>query len=352
MKTRITELFGIKHPIVQAPANFVGLPPVVVAASNAGGLGMLATGLMTPDSARKDIQTIREQTDKPFGVNLVAGAPGYEEVARVLVEERVPIIAHARGHIDWLIPETKARGIKVIQTVGAIRHALNAEREGVDALIVQGTEAGGGVGFISSMVLLPLIAEKVKIPLIAAGGFCDGRGLAAALALGADGVAMGTRMALSKESLIPDNVKQRYIEASEADTVVTSAIIGSRLRVLRNPLVDSLEETGQKSLSLRERISSSMKTRKELGVSWWRFLIGGWRMKKEYGASMTELASMAAGGMRVPRALVDGDADYGVMPSGQVCGRINNVLTVREIIESTVAEAETIMKMVGEKVRA
>ena len=349
MKTRITELFGIKHPIVQAPANYVGFPQVVAAASNAGGLGMLATGLMTPDSARKDIKTVRELTNKPFGVNLVAGAPGYEDVAQVLVEERVPIIAHARGHIDWLIPETKAKGIKVIQTVGAVRHAVNAEKEGVDALIVQGTEAGGGVGYVATMVLLPLIADKVKIPVVAAGGFCDGKGLVAALALGAEGIAMGTRMALSRESILPDHVKQRYIEATEADTVVTSAIIGSRLRVLRNQLVDSLEETGQKGLSRRERISSSLKTRKELDVSWWRFLIGGWRMKKSYGASMTELASMAAGGMRVPRALIDGDADLGVMPSGQVCGRINDILSVQEIIETTVAEAQAIMESLKDK---
>jgi len=349
MKTRITELFGIKYPIVQAPANYVGLPEVVAAASNAGGLGMLATGLMTPDSARKDIRTVRELTDKPFGVNLVAGAPGYEDVAQVLIEERVPIIAHARGHVNWLIPETKAQGIKVIQTVGALRHAVNSENEGVDALIVQGTEAGGGVGFVATTVLLPLIAEKVKIPVVAAGGFCDGRGLVAALALGAEGIAMGTRMALSKESLIPDNVKQRYTDATEADTVVTSAITGSRLRVLRNQLIDSVEETGQKSLSWRERISSSLKTRKELGVSWWRFVIGGWRMKKAYGASMTELASMAAGGMRVPRALTDGDADFGVMPSGQVCGRISEILSVQEIIESIVAEARAIMEPLKDK---
>ena len=349
MRTRITELLGIKYPIIQAPANFVGVPRLVAAVSNAGGFGILASGRLTPEELQEDIKAIREQTDKPFGVNLIAGTPGYERIAQVFIEEKVPLICHSRGNPKWLIEATKGRGIKIMAMVGSLRHAIRAEEDGADIIIAQGLEAGGHVGYVSTMVSLPLIASKVKIPVIAAGGFCDGAGLVAALALGAEGIAMGTRFAVTQESPLPSNIKQRYLEASEADTIVTPAITGTRLRVIKNRFAEMIEEEGQK-LSLKERISGALETKKMLGVSWWQFFRGGWSMKKQYAASIAELGHLAAGGVRIVKAMVDGDADFGVLISGQVCGRIDDIPSVQEVIERTVAEAHTILESIKGKV--
>ena len=333
--------------MIQAPANFVGVPRLVAAVSNAGGLGILASGRLAPEEMREDIRAIREQTDKPFGVNLIAGSPGFEKLAQVFIEEKVPLICHSRGNPKWLIEATRGQGIKIMAMIGALRHAVRADQDGADAVIVQGLEAGGHVGYVSSMVLLPLVASKVKIPVVAAGGFCDGGGLLAALALGAEGIAMGTRFAVTQESPLPSSIKQRYLESSEADTLVTPAITGTRLRVIRNKFTDQLEEGGK--LSWRERISGAMKTRKMLGVSWWRFLVGGWSMRKEYEASVSELGHLAAAGVRITKAMVEGDADFGVMPSGQVCGRIDDTPSVQEVIERIVAEASGGLESVREK---
>lgn len=348
MKTRITELLGIHYPVIQAPTSPIAVPTLVAAVSNAGGLGILATARLVPEELRNDIRAVRERTDKPFGVNLVAGIPGYEALAEVMIEEEVPLICHGRGNPKWLIGAVKGRGIAIMALVGSMRHAVRAEEDGVDIIAVAGVEAGGHVSHVSTTVLLPLIASKVKVPVAAAGGFCDGRGLVAALALGAEAILMGTRFAVSQESAMPSNIKQQYVEAGEADTVVTSAITGVRLRVLRNRLADMLESNGHK-LSWRERISSSLETRRMLGVSWWRFLIGGWRMKKAYEASFSEMANLAAGKARVDRALVEGDADWGAMPSGQICARIDDIPTAKEIVDRTVAEASNIIEALRER---
>jgi len=348
MKTRITELLGIKYPIIQAGANFVAVPQLVAAVSNAGGLGILASGRFTPDQMREDIRAIRERTDKPFGVNIVPTAPGYEKIAEVLIEEEVPIINHGGGDPDWLVKLTKGSGIKIIPTVGALKHAVKAEQSGVEAIVVQGLEGGGHTSYVATTVLLPLVASRVKVPVVAAGGFCDGRGLAAALALGAEGISMGTRFALTQESGLTWDIKQRYLRSSEADTLVTTRIDGKPLRVLQNKLTDILEKEGQR-LSWREKISSVLETRRMLGVSWWQFLLGGWRMRKAYEASFSDLGDMATGGQRVVRALIEGDQDLGAMPCGQVCGRIDDIPTAQELIEQIVAEAGTILESVREK---
>jgi len=351
MRTRVTDLLGMRYPIIQAPANFVGVPQMVAAVSDAGGFGILASGRLSPEEIRQDIRAIRDLTDKPFGVNLIAGSPGYEDLAQVFIEERVPVICHSRGNPRWVIQAVKGHDIKIMAMVGSLRHAVRAEQDGADMIIVQGMEAGGHVGFVSTMVSLPLIASKVSIPVIAAGGFCDGKGLVAALSLGAEAIAMGTRFAVTQESPLPENVKQRYLEANEGDTVVTPAITGTRLRVIRNSFSDMLTEGG-KRLSWRERISGALETRRMLGVSWRRFLVGGWSMRKQYEASVAELGHLAAGGVRIRKAMVDGDADFGVVIGGQVCGRIDDMPRVSELIERIVAEANETLELVKQKVQS
>lgn len=348
MRTRITELLGVRYPIIQAPANFVGVPRLVAAVSNAGGFGILASGRLAAEEIREDIRAIRQLTDRTFGVNLIFGSPGYEKLAEVFLEEKVPLICHSRGNPKWLIDLTAGLDMKIMAMVGTVRHAIRAEQDGADAIMVQGEEAGGHVGYVSTIVLLPLIAGKVKIPVVAAGGFCDGAGLVAALALGAEGIAMGTRFAVTQESPLPMSIKQRYLECSENDTLVTPAITGTRLRVISNKFTQMLEE-GQTSLPWKERISGALETRRMLGVSWWRFLLGGWNMRKQYEASISELGHLAAGGVRIRRAMVEGDAEFGVMPSGQVCGRIDDVPSVEELVDRIVSQAQSTLDSVRSK---
>jgi NAD(P)H-dependent flavin oxidoreductase YrpB (nitropropane dioxygenase family) len=349
VQTRITELLGIQYPIIQAPMSPISVPRLAAAVSNAGGLGILNAGHFTPGEIRQDIRYVRELTDKPFGVNLTAGTPGYERLAEAMIDERVAVIVHGRGNPQWLIETARGHGIIIMAQIGAVKHALRAERDGADILCVAGLEAGGHVSPVSTMVLTPLIASRVKIPVVAAGGFCDGMGLVAALALGAEGIALGTRFAVTQESGLPENIKQRYLDASETDTLVTPRITGAGLRVLHNKFTDMLERDGKK-LSWREKISGTLETRRMLGVSWWRFIIGGWKMRKDYEASFSELGDLAASAVRIDRAMKQGDAEYGVMIAGQVCGRIDDIPSAGEIVERIVAQARNIMGPLSEKV--
>lgn len=349
MRTRITDLLGIKYPVILAPANYVGVPQMVAAVSDAGGFGILASGRLTPEHIREDIQTVRRLTHKPFGVNLIYGSPGFEKQAEILLEEKVPLICHSRGNPKWIIDSARGQQTKVMVMVGTAKHAVRAEEDGAHIIMVQGSEAGGHVGQVSTMVLLPLISSKVRIPVVAAGGFSDGKGLMAALALGAEGIAMGTRFAITKESPLPDSIKQRYLAAGENDTVVTAGITGTSLRVISNRFTQMME-IGEQKLSLRQRIIGAMETRKALGVSWWHFIAGGWSMRKQYEASVAKLGHLAAGGLLIKRAMVEGDADFGVMPSGQVCGRIDDIPTVQELMDRIIKEAEDTLKSINSKV--
>jgi len=348
MQTRITRLLGIKYPIIQAPMGPISIPPLVAAVSNAGGLGVLAHN-STPEEVREDIRSIRQLTDKPFGVNLTAGTPGYERLAEIMIDEKVPLIVHGRGNPKWLIETAKGQGTVIMAQIGALKHALRAEQDGADLVSVSGHEGGGHVSHVSTTVLTPLIASKVTIPVVSAGGYCDGRGLIAALAMGAEGIAVGTRFAVTQESGLPENIKQRYVEAGEGDTLVTSRITGAGLRVLRNRFAEMLETEGQK-LSWRETISGTLETRKRLGVSWWRFIIGGWKMRKEYEASLSELRNLAAGSERIHKAMEEGDEEEGAMIVGQVCGRVGDIPSAGEIVRRIVAEAESIVEPLREKV--
>lgn len=343
MRTRITDLLGIRHPIVLAPANYVGTPKMAAAVSSAGGFGILASGRLAPDDLRADIESVRKLTDKPFGVNLIFGSPGFDKQAETLLDLNVPLICHSRGNPKWIIDAARGRDIKIMAMIGSLKHALRAEQDGAHAVMVQGSEAGGHVGDVSTMVLLPQVASKVQIPVVAAGGFCDGKGLAAALALGAEGIAMGTRFAMTKESPLPDGIKRRYLEATETDTVVTPNITGTRLRVIDNRFTRLLDQEDRK-LSLGEKISAALETRRMLGVSWWRLLASGWSMRRQYQATVAELGHLAAGGVRIRKAMVDGDADEGVMPAGQVCGRIDDIPSVQELVDRIVAEAEQTLR--------
>ena len=342
MKTRLTELLKIKYPIIQSAMNYVAYPPLVAAVSNAGGLGILGAAAMSADEVRENIRKVRELTDNPFGVNVLATSPALDEVIEVLIDERVPVASYGRGDPAKIIEETKSHGILNIPTVGAVRHAEKVVGYGADAVIVQGMEGGGHTGYVASTVLIPLVVNAVKVPVVAAGGFCDGQGLVAALAMGAEGVSMGTRFALSKESNIPDNVKQRYLQSSENDAVITAHVTGTRCRGLKNRLVELLE-TKAGGVPLKESIVELLNIKRDFKVPLWKVLLSGFKMKREFEADLNELGNVVAGRGRMRKAFLHGDDEAGFMPCGQVVGRIDNIPTCKELIESIINEAEEVL---------
>ena len=342
MKTRITELFGIKHPIMLAGMAFVSLPKLVAAVSNAGGLGMFNSVANTPDQMKDIIQEIKSLTDEPFGINITILFPNARENAEVALEEKVPILNYALGKGDWLINAAHEYGGKVIATVATERHARRAELDGADALVVTGLEAAAHGGEPTSLVLIPLIASQVKIPIIAAGGFCDGRGLAAALALGADGISMGTRFMLAQESPVHENVKGVGLTATAEDTFRSAGVDGLPGRYWKNKA--AIEQAGGK-VSLTQGLSSGWRIKKMLDVPFLKLFFSGLKQR-----GIQDLARQAVSVDSLKALQEPGDVNDMVIPLGQIAGRIDDIQTCLDIIEKTVAEAEWIIKRLGEKV--
>jgi len=348
MKTRITELLGIEHPIIQAGMNYGAYPPLVAAVSNAGGLGIIGAGSMTADELRENIKTVKGMTDRPFGVNLLATSPILGELIEVMIEEKISVASYGRGDPKMIVERTRPHGILNVPTVGAVRHALRVEEYGADAVIIQGMEGGGHTSYISTLVLLPQVANAVNIPVIAAGGFCDGRGLVAALALGAEGISMGTRFALTHESTIQDSIKHYYLNSGGDDAIITNRVTGTRCRGLENKLV-RITESDRRGFAFKEGISSLMELRRAFDVPLWRVLLSGLRMKKAYEIPVGQLANAAAGNQRIKKALVDGDSEWGFMPCGQVSARIDDIPNCQELIERIMSEADDIISGLSRK---
>lgn len=312
MKTRITELLGIKYPVLQGAMAWVSFPPLVAAVSNAGGLGILGSAFMTPNQLRENIQTIKQLTHQSFGVNFIPESSQIEELLDIVIEEKVPVVSYGIGNPLPIIQRAKQYGFIALPTVGSAKHAVKAEQDGAHAVVVQGTEAGGHTSYVATMVLVPLIVDKVHIPVIAAGGIGDSRGLVAAFALGAEGVSMGTRFIVTQESPVPKNIKQRIIQASEEDTVVTGHITGIRCRVLRNKLTESFRELAERRAPARDMM--------ELGVG------------------------------KIRRAFVDGEEEESSLVSGQICGMIQDIPTCQELIQRVVSGAEKILENARTKI--
>ncbi|MPM36959.1 Nitronate monooxygenase [bioreactor metagenome] len=315
MKTRITELFGIEHPIIQGGMHYVGLAELASAVSNAGGLGII-TGLTqrTPELLANEIARCREMTNKPFGVNLsflpAVNPPDYEGYIRAIIDGGVKIVETAGNNPQKWLPTMKEAGIKVIHKCTSVRHALKAESIGCDAISVDGFECGGhpGEDDVPNFILLPRAAEALKIPFVASGGMADGRSLVAALALGADGMNMGTRFMATQEAPIHDNVKQAIVDASELDT-----------RIIMRPLRNT------------ERVFANAATDEVL------------RKERELGANVRfeDIAPQLAGAY--PRIMQQGDMQSGVWSCGMVVGLIHDVPTVQQLIDRIMREANDII---------
>lgn len=311
MRTEITELLGIQYPIIQGGMAWVAEYHLAAAVSEAGGLGIIGAAAAPAEWVREQIREVKRRTEKPFGVNIMLMSPYADEVARIVVEEDVKVVTTGAGSPEKYMKLWKEAGIRVIPVVASVALAKRMERCGADALVAEGTEAGGHIGENTTMVLVPQIADAVKIPVIAAGGIADGRGAAAAFMLGAKGIQVGTRFVVTEESQVHENYKEAILKAKDIDSKVTGRSTGHPVRGLRN------------------------------------------QMTKEYlkreseGASLEELELLAAGGLR--RAVVEGDVTTGSVMAGQSAAMIREELSCREVVERLVREMTALLKQGAEQ---
>ncbi|MFD3585137.1 NAD(P)H-dependent flavin oxidoreductase [Streptomyces sp. NPDC058683] len=343
METALTRLVGVRYPIVQTGMGWVAGPRLVSATANAGALGILASATMTLDQLRAAIAEVRCRTDAPFGVNLRADAADAGDRVRLIVDGGVRVASFALAPSPELITELKGAGVVVIPSVGARRHAEKVAAWGADAVIVQGGEGGGHTGEVATSVLLPQVVDAVRIPVVAAGGFFDGRGLVAALAYGAAGVAMGTRFLLTSDSTVPNAVKARYLAATVKDVTVTRAVDGLPHRMLRTPLVDSLENTGRTRRLLRA-VRHAAAFRRLSGLTWRQMVRDGLALRHGKDLSWSQVLLAANTPMLLRSAMVDGRTDLGVMASGQVAGLIDDLPSCAELIARVMKEADEVVR--------
>ena len=349
MKTRITELFGIKYPILLAGMNWGTKPRLVAAVSNAGGLGMLGAAAYSKDELKKAIAEIRSLTDKPFAVNLTLLLPGAKELVEIVLDAKVPVINYALGRATEIIKAAHAYGGKIIATIAMVKHALYSEKDGADAIIVTGYEAAAHSGNVGGLVLIPAVVRKLKVPVIATGGFTDGRGLVAALALGAEGISMGTRFALTQECTAHQIFKQRCLDATEEDTIISDRFDGVNCRVLRTKKAEAI---AQRRFPLIESISSMVRFKQELNLPLWEVIRGGLRTAKAEGVSFTELPILAAGLAEMEKGIEYGDESHGLFLAGQGCGAVKDIPTVQELMDRIIAEAEAVLAATNQKFRS
>jgi enoyl-[acyl-carrier protein] reductase II len=321
---------------------FVSLPKLVAAVSNAGGIGMLNSVVYTPDQMKDVIKEVKSLTDKPFGVNATLIFPNAKENIEVALEEKIPIINFALGKGDWIIKAVHEYGGKVLATVAIEKHARRAEMDGADGLVVTGHEAAAHGADVGSLVLIPLIARQTKLPIIAAGGFCDGRGLAAALVLGAEGVSMGTRLMLTQECDMHQKSKELSLKATAEDTICSEKIDGLPGRWLKNPA--AIKMAGGRP-SLFQALSSGLRIKRMIDVPFFKLFLGG---LKQRGVQDLARQALSLKGLKV--AIDNGDLETGVLPMSQAIGLIKDIPTCKEVIERTVAEAEELLEAVRRKI--
>lgn len=343
METALTALVGVRHPIVQTGMGWVAGPRLVSASANAGALGILASATMTTDHLRHAVREVKSRTEAPFGVNLRADAGDARERVGVIIDEGVRIASFALAPSRELVAELKDAGVVVIPSIGARRHAEKVAAWGADAVIVQGGEGGGHTGDVATTVLLPQVVDAVDIPVIAAGGFCDGRGLVAALAYGAAGIAMGTRFLLTSDSTVPDAVKAEYLAATVKDITVTTAVDGLPHRMLRTELVDSLERASR-TRALAQAVCRAADFKKISGLTWSQMIRDGLAMKHGKDLTWSQVLLAANTPMLLRASMVEGRTDLGVMASGQVAGLIEDVPSCEELVQRIMSDAAHVLR--------
>ncbi|MGH3245596.1 MAG: NAD(P)H-dependent flavin oxidoreductase [Trebonia sp.] len=346
LSTRVTELFGIEYPVVQTGMGYVSDARLTAATSAAGGLGIIGSGLMSYEELDTAIAAVKELTDKPFGVNVRANQPDVEKRIDLLIRAGVKVASFALAPRRELIARCKDGGLVVVPSIGAVRHAEKVRDWGADAVIASGAEGGGHTGVVPTSLLLPQVAGAVDIAVIGAGGFFDGRGLVAALAYGAAGIAMGTRFLLTRESPVADAVKQLYLTKKVTDTVVTSEIDGVPQRLLNVGQVGRLQATSAPR-RLARALRSAVLFHRITGTSWPDMIREGIDLRKDHDLRWTQVIMAANAPVLYRSVLLDGRTDIGVSASGQVVGLIDDIPSCQELIERIVREASDVLARLG-----
>jgi NAD(P)H-dependent flavin oxidoreductase YrpB (nitropropane dioxygenase family) len=342
LNTKLTELLGCKYPIVQTAMGWVADPQLTAGTCNAGGFGFLAGATIPPEQMEADIIKTKELTDQNFGVNFHMYQPNASEIVDLVIKHGVKAVSYSRSPGKDMVAKLKDHGVVCMPTIGLPKHATKAIEMGADAVTVQGGEGGGHTGAVPTSLLIPQVVDAVagRVPVVAAGGFKDGRGLVAALAWGADGIAMGTRFLLTKESPVPEVTKQRYLDCKQpAEIIVSKAMDGLPQRMVMNKMLAELEKAGA-TKKLLIALINGLKFRKFTGASIFDLLKSAVSMSKSGDITPAQAIMSANAPMIIQKAMVDGRPDEGVLPSGQVAGVIDELMSCEDLINSIVKEAE------------
>jgi len=348
LHTPFCRLVGVRYPIVQTGMGWVAGPRLVAATAEAGGLGILASATMTFPELVTAIAEVRSRTDRPFGVNMRTDVADVGDRVALMIDNGVRVASFAQAPKPELVTRCREAGLVVMPTIGARRHAEKVAEWGVDAVIAQGGEGGGHTGSVPTSLLTPAVVDAVggRVEVIAAGGFFDGRGLVAALAYGASGIAMGTRFLLTQESRVPDEVKQIYLGTPVTGTVVSTAVDGAPQRVIRTDLVDRLERSSWLE-NLPRALANAHAFRRQTDTSLPALLKEGRALKQGNELSWPQVVMAANAPMMTKAGLVDGRTDVGVLPTGQVVGEITELPTVADLIGRIVDEATSVLDRLG-----
>ena len=340
LSTILTERLGCRLPVIQTAMGWVATPQLVAATSNAGAFGFLAAAVMKPAEASEAIARLRDLTPQDFGVNFHSFQPGAAEIVETILShrDRVRAVSFGRGPDAGMIGRFRDAGILCIPTVGAVKHAQKMVQLGCDMITVQGGEGGGHTGAVPTTILLPQVLDAVDVPVIAAGGFADGRGLAAALAFGACGIAMGTRFLMTAESPVPTDPKAAYVRAGAGDILVSTKVDGIPQRMILNPLLQRIERSGRLGM-WRRAIEAGLEMKRQTGMSTAEVIRTARAMTAHGEMPLAQAVMAAAAPMMIQRAVVSGDAENGLMATGAVAGRINDLPTCADLIASIEAEA-------------
>lgn len=345
LETSLTKALGCRIPVIQTAMGWIAKPQLVAATSNAGAFGFLAAAVMAPKECAEEIARLKDLTPHKFGVNFHSFQPGAAEIVEIILanKDRIRAVSFGRGPDAKMIARFKDAGILCIPTIGAVKHAQKMEELGCDMVTVQGGEGGGHTGSVPTTVLLPQVLDAVKIPVIAAGGFADGRGLAAALAYGAVGIAMGTRFLMTAESPVPQAPKSAYVKAGTGDIAVSTKVDGIPQRMILNPLLRRIEGSGKIAMWLRA-MEAGLEMKRQSGMGWGDVLRTAKSMTSHGEMPLTQAMMAAAAPMMIQRAVVSGDAENGLMATGVVAGRITDLPSCAHLLSTLEAEAEARIK--------
>ena len=340
MQTRLTQLLGCRYPIIQTAMGWVADPELVAATANAGGFGFLAGAVMTLEEIEQGIIQIKQRTDAPFGVNFHMYVPHAADIVELCIAHKVRAVSYSRSPAGSAVERLKSAGIVCIPTVGAAKHAVKAVELGADALVIQGGEGGGHTGSVATNLLLAQVREAVSVPIAAAGGFQDGAGLVAALCMGADGIAMGTRFLLTQESPVPDATKAVYLKTPPENIVVSTRLDGMPQRMIANPYLARLMRASSLGLLIRALLNGLAFSR-ATGGSLFGMMRGAWKMSRTGDLSLGQTLMAANAPMMIQQAMVKGHPEDGILPSGQVAGLIDDLPTVQTLLERIMTEAHS-----------